>query len=73
MDKKRFKGVAIIYCDKCGKEDFSISKKLRGNNKDSVIIQETMSHSGYGWDISSFIFKCHNCGSTRIQVKVIND
>lgn len=70
MSKKDvWNGLAEAICHKCGSNQWIITKRLVAATKNDALIQETMCHSGYGWELGSFEHKCAKCGSTKLKVK----
>ena len=53
--------IAELKCSKCGNKEFKLSKKLKGNDKKTIIIQETLFHDGFGWELSTFDVECTKC------------
>ena len=53
--------IAEVKCSKCGNNEFKLFKKLKGNNKESIIINQTLCHDGFGWELSTFDLECTKC------------
>jgi len=56
----------VVKCPKCGSEEVTIEKVFKYNTeeeRDKIIIRETLMHDGFGWDLNTFTIKCAKCGT----------
>ncbi|RLJ04555.1 MAG: hypothetical protein DRP08_01540 [Candidatus Aenigmatarchaeota archaeon] len=61
----------VVKCPKCGSEEVKIEKVLRYSTeeeRDKIIIRETLCHDGFGWDLNTFTIKCAKCGTIIEEV-----
>lgn len=63
MKKKLF-----AYCKKCENTTFYIEKEVEGKSEESILIQETLCHDGYGYDLNTFNIICRKCKSVNNDV-----
>jgi hypothetical protein len=63
--------VVAILCAHCGADRFQLSRAVDASSLDSLVIHETMSHPGFGWDLDRFEVTCAKCGSkNKIKVEI---
>ena len=56
----------VVKCPKCGSEEVKIEKVLKYSTeeeRDKIILRETLLHDGFGWDLNTFTIKCAKCGT----------
>jgi len=61
----------VVKCPKCGSKEVTIEKVFRYNTeeeRDKIIIRETLMHDGFGWDLNTFTIKCAKCGTVIDEV-----
>jgi len=55
----------VLKCPRCGSDKVVVEKIIEYESRDDLerkIIEETLCHDGFGWDLNTFSVKCGMCG-----------
>lgn len=56
------------FCKNCSNTKFEFSKISKGDNKNQIIINETLNHDGWGYDLNTFDVICSKCKEVNSDI-----